>query len=255
MTWAEHVGAWSAPPVDDIGYVPSLELLTYTDDRLRDTVEGMRRVRYDPAGWRNHRNLWRETLGLDTTHGKHILDFGCGVGLEALQFAETGNTVSIADLSEPNLQVASRVLRLYGYEPESVWLVDASSPYADVSPGSVDVFYCNGVLHHIRWPEKIMLAAHGWLRDAGEARLMLYSDHGWRWATDTEPPVGDVRESPQFEVFVRRFDSVGNHADWYNYDKIQALFGSLFETRELDYITPWQIYLTCTLIKKDVTPS
>lgn len=251
MTWAEHVEAWSAPPVDDIGYVPSLELLTYTDDHLRDTVEEMRRVRYDPAGWRNHRNLWRETLGLDTTHGKRVLDFGCGVGLEALQFAETGNSVALADLSEPNLQVASRVLRLYGYEPTATYLVRDADPYADIPVSAFDVFYCNGVLHHIQWPQAIMQAAHGWLQIDGEVRLMLYSDEGWRWATQTEPPLGDVTQDPEFATFVRRFDSIGQHADWYNHDKIELMFGDLFDVEQFDYITPWQIYLTCKLIKKE----
>lgn len=249
MTWAEHVDAWSAPPVDDIGYVPSLELLAYTDDQLRDTVEGMRQTRYDLDGWRNHRNLWRETLGLDTTHGKHVLDFGCGVGLEALQFAEAGNSVALADLSEPNLQIASRVLRLYGYEPTDTYLVRDSAPYADIPAATFDVFYCNGVLHHIPWAQEIMAAAHRWLRETGEARLMLYTDRGWTWATGTEPPTGAPEEHPAFDQFVRRFDRIGGYADWYNQDKILTVFGDLFDIKQCDYITLYDIYLTCTLVK------
>src|ERR1051326_6937817 len=84
---------WSRPPVDDVGYLPSSQLLQLADADLVELIEKMARVRY--TGWRNYENRWRVTLGLDDTHGKRILDFGCGTGLEALQVAPT-NCVIVA---------------------------------------------------------------------------------------------------------------------------------------------------------------
>src|SRR5881296_4309055 len=104
---------WARPPVDDIGYIASAHMLQWSDDHLRQTVARMERTRYDVWGWRNWRNQWRDFFGLDTTHGNRILDFGCGVGLEALQFARAGNDIVVADIVADNVMLAERVLKAH----------------------------------------------------------------------------------------------------------------------------------------------
>src|SRR5947209_2188965 len=140
---------WARPPVDDIGYISSAHMLQWSDDHLRATIAQMERTRYDVNGWRNWGNQWREFFGLDTTHGKRILDFGCGVGLEALQFARAGNTVFVADIVQDNVAVALRVLALHGHEglplaafPDPPFFGRA------MTMAGVDVFYSSGTLHH-----------------------------------------------------------------------------------------------------------
>ena len=102
--------------------------------------------------WHNGGNLWVEHLHKpQCTKGKHILDYGSGVGIESLALARLGNTVSIADINAANLDLVERVLRVsgYGHALRHKLLLNASYPYFVLPEGeTVDVFYSNGVLHH-----------------------------------------------------------------------------------------------------------
>jgi len=245
--------AWSRPPVDDVGYISAVDLLALPDDQLRATVDRMRLARY--AGWRNHGGLWRDLMGLDEPGGKDILDFGCGVGVEALSLAFAGNRVQLADISPDNLHLAVRVLGLYADQFPRLWdltiyLALGEPPYITAEPESFDVFHCNGVLHHIPWARQIMERAHELLRPGGVARLMVYSDQGWRQATGTEPP-DEVTTDPGFRQFVQYFDQVGEYADWYDQDRLESRFGDLFTVERCEYITPNGQYLAAVLRKKE----
>lgn len=245
--------AWSRPPVDDVGYIPAADLLAKPDDELRALVEQMRATRY--GGWRNHDGLWRDLMGLDEPGGQDVLDFGCGVGVEALELALAGNRVDLADISVDNLHLAVRVLGLYAdriaEQPAlTIYRALGEPPYIEADPGSYDVFHCNGVLHHIPWARQVMERAHQILRPDGVARLMLYSDRGWIQATGTEPP-DDATTDPGFERFVRYFDQVGEYADWYSRDRLEQRFGDLFAVERCEYLTPTGQYLAAVLRKKE----
>ena len=172
--------AWSRPPVDDVGYISSSELMKLSDEDLWGIVAQMTRTRYGPGGWRNWKGLWRDLLGLDEFDGLDVLDFGCGTGVESAQLAQR-NRVQIADIATPNLTLAERVIRLSGREPTRIWGVTGTWPFLTVPDESIDVFFCSGVLHHIPWPRDIMRRAHAMLRPGGQARLMLYSATARRW--------------------------------------------------------------------------
>jgi SAM-dependent methyltransferase len=246
-TFATQVQEWSRPPVDGVGYISSTDLLALPDHELRRMIDAMRRTRYDVNQWRNWRGKWRDLMGLDRYVGK-VLDYGCGVGVESLELAMSGNEVVVADIVQTNIDVTARVLRLYGYAVYNASLIGETQTVA-LRPGSYDAFHCNGVLHHCVAPRLVMEEAHALLSDHGEARIMVYSDQGWRWATGEDPPDDDVREHPRFETFVRAFDAVGMHADWYDESKIKRLFGDLFEIERFDYITQDGRYCVAVLRK------
>src|SRR5437667_8384435 len=89
--FAQAQQAWSRLPCDELGYLDTDHLLRRSAEQLRTMIVTMKQMRYDPQGWRNWNNRWREFFMMDTMRGKSVLDFGCGVGLDALQFAESGN--------------------------------------------------------------------------------------------------------------------------------------------------------------------
>ena len=236
----KHRRDWGHPPVDDVGYLSSEELLNKPAPELEEIVRTMERTRY--AGWRNHGNRWRECLGLDSTSGKRVLDFGCGIGLEALQFAPR-NVVLVADIVPANVRLAVRVASLFGHTVHPL-LVESEPPYFEIEP--VDVFYANGVLHHIPYAESVLRRA---AEIAGEIRLMLYSDRGWtKYVGEPLPAVdADVREAPGFPRFVRAFDQVGDYADWYSEEKIRSRFGSFLRLESFNYITDDERYCVAIL--------
>jgi SAM-dependent methyltransferase len=240
-----QVSEWSHPPVDDVGYISSDEMLGYSDRHLKRIIDQMEVTRY--TGWRNHQNRWRSSLGLDTTRHKMVLDFGCGVGLESLQFAQSGNEVIVADISAANILLADRVLKLYGYEPRASYVIDENHPFIPDLDTDVDIFYCNGVLHHIPYDVEVMT----WAAEiAPEARLMLYSDVGWRTAVGSPTPVGRACNDPRFDAFVRFFDSVGEYADFYSAMRIEVRFGLIWDLVEFSYICGDDRYCTATLRRK-----
>lgn len=243
-TFEAQAEAWSHPPVDDVGYISSAQLLQLSDDALRSLIDTLETTRY--TGWRNWQNGWREGLLLDVTHDKRVLDYGCGVGVEALQYARNNNRVYLADIVSDNVQLARRVLNVHGFESAGSTMLAEEPP----SWGQLfDIIHCAGVLHHIPTPELVVAAMHDWLFPAGELRLMLYSDKGWRRAVGTDPPQV-VDEDPGFQQFVSFFDSVGAWADWYDRARLEARFGRWFDIEEVRYITPDGIYLTAILRRR-----
>lgn len=238
---------WSAPPVDDIGYLPSEELLGWDDETLLDVINRMAESRY--GGWRNWEMNWRVVLGLDRTHDKDVLDYGCGVGLEALQYAKKNNRVWIADIAESNLALADRVLRLCGARAEGMFLVKETLP--DIPHESFDIVHCAGVLHHIPEPRPVVEAMAGWLRPEGELRLMVYSDEAWRIATGTEPPQTHATSAdPNFRLYWQHWDPIGGYAEWYDRERLEQWFGEWFTVAECKPLTRFGEYLGAVLVKR-----
>ncbi len=242
--------AWSSPPVDDKGYFSSKELLGYSDTELLALISTMEITRY--LGDRNYENKWRKYLGLDDTFNKKILDFGCGVGIDALQFAKMGNKIYLADIVLNNIKLSQRVLSLHKFEADSVNLITNKYPFVNISE-KVDVFYCSGVLHHIPYAREVIKRALELLTKDGEIRLMLYSDKGWEIQTETSlPPIEqDITTHSSFNKFVRRFDGVGNYADWYNREKLEYKFGDIVNIDFCEYICSDDRYLVTILKPKD----
>lgn len=243
--------AWSSPPVDDVGYVPASDLMALGDDSLRLVMDRMMRTRYQ--GWRNHKGLWVKAMKLDSALGLNVLDYGCGVGIEAVKYAQAGARVSLGDISWLNLHLAARVMRLYGYRAAALYRLEDGFPQIPAHPW-FDVVNMSGVLHHIENPRAVMAEVTRWLDPGGEVRVMVYSDEGWRIACGSEPP-REVARHPQQEEFTRFFDQVGEWADWYDGPRLEKRFGRWFDVEDVTYITPDRRYLTATLRRRnDVDP-
>ena len=245
-SFAAQKKAWASPPVDDIGYLPATDLLAMDDHDFCSVMRKMEENRY--GGWRNLRNRWINALRIDDTHDKRVLDYGCGVGVEALQFAPT-NRVWAADIAPDNLKVAKRLFALSDYQLEDALLIKGSAPYLQ-PPESFDVIHCSGVLHHIVDPVPVVQAMAGWLTDGGELRLMLYSDKAWLAATGEYPPPDDVTDAPLRERFVRHWDAVGGWADWYNQQRLTDRFGEWFVVADYQPITRAGEFVGAVLQKK-----
>ena len=238
--------AWSAPPVDDIGYLLSTELLTWDDEALIDLIREMAEARY--GGWRNYQMRWRTILGLDRTRDKDVLDYGCGVGLEALQYAKNGNRVTVADIAVDNTLLAERVLGLEGHKCQRR-LIHQRAPFIDTQE-RFDVIHCCGVLHHIPNAVEVVEFMSGLLRPNGELRLMVYSDRAWRIATGTEPPRGPVEDHPEFTRYWQHWDPIGGYADWYDRPRLAERFGEWFLIDTCAYLTEHGEYMGAVLVRR-----
>lgn len=246
-TFAARRKAWSSPPVDDIGYLPAEDLLKMDDDSFDSIIQQAVTNRY--SGWRNWREHWTNMLTRwDTTQGKRILDYGCGIGLEGLILAKR-NTVMLADIAPGNLQVAKRAFALNGHNEPPTWVIKEKKPFLEVAPGDLDIILCLGVLHHIPEPIPVVQAMAGWLKPGGELRLMVYSDKAWVTAVGTDPP-DVVEDDPGFLDYWSYWDAVGGYADWYDKRRLQDRFGEWFQVAEYRPITAGREYVGAVLVKR-----
>lgn len=118
-------------------------------------------------------------MGFNEFPGKQLLEVGCGMGTDLLQFARGGAQVTGVDLTPRSIEISRRHLELYGQHGRFA-LSDAENiPFA---AESFDVVYSNGVLHHTPDTAGSVREVHRVLRPGGLARVMLYhrgSLHYW----------------------------------------------------------------------------
>jgi SAM-dependent methyltransferase len=128
-----------------------------------DEVERHRYQEYAP--W------MREVMGFDEFSGARLLEVGCGMGTDLLQFARGGATVTGVDLTPRSIEISRRHLAVYD-ETGDFAITDCEQlPFADES---FDVVYSNGVLHHAPDTAGAVREIHRVLRTGGLARVMLY---------------------------------------------------------------------------------
>lgn len=254
---------WINCPIDDINYFNTEELNKNSDDDIKNLMDKFIKNRYTlednntipkvcKKGWRNYKNLWREHL-IDDVRNKIIFDFGCGYGIESLQFLNNNNQVIIGDINNSTLIIAERVLNIYHKNILDKILVENNSPYFKLNT-KIDIFYSNGVLHHTPNIREILLEAVKYLNQDGEIRLMLYSDIAWKTRTKTDPPRNynvSITTHPKYNSFLRKMDAVGLYADWYDKSKIETLFGDFLILKKFLYITSTKDFCVAILKPKN----
>ncbi len=106
--------------------------------------------------------LWR---------GKRVLEIGCGLGVDAFQFARNGAIVTALDLTRPAAAIAREHLRHTSTSAETLVGDGESLPFASES---FDLVYSHGVLHHTPDTQKAVREVHRVLKKGGQAQVMLY---------------------------------------------------------------------------------
>ncbi len=128
-----------------------------------DAVERHRYTEYAP---------WMPAvMGFSDFAGARLLEVGCGMGTDLLQFARGGAKVTGVDLTPRSIEISRQHLAVYGEAGDFAITDGESLPFADES---FDVVYSNGVLHHTPDTAGAVREVHRVLRPGGQARVMLY---------------------------------------------------------------------------------
>lgn len=99
---------------------------------------------------------------------KRALDFGCGVGYDALSLSELGWHAHLVDLHANNRHVAARWLFELGFNPGERKNIPSNEQF------SLVLSY--GVLHHIENVEPVMRQLQSAVAPDGALLLMLYTE-------------------------------------------------------------------------------
>lgn len=120
----------------------------------------------------------KDAVGFDNIFGKRILEVGCGIGMDAIQFARNDNDIYLIDLSLNSIKVALGRFQNEGY---SAHAAVADSERLPFDAETFDVVYSYGVLHHSPDTQKSIQEIHRVLAKGGQAIIMLYA----KWSANT----------------------------------------------------------------------
>jgi ubiquinone/menaquinone biosynthesis C-methylase UbiE len=109
----------------------------------------------------------------DSFRGKDVLEIGCGIATDGLEFAKNGAKYVGVDLTPHSIELAKERFDLFGVPGRfEVANAEEKLPFAD---SSFDHVYSFGVIHHSPAPEKIVQEIHRVLRKSGTFTVMLYN--------------------------------------------------------------------------------
>ncbi len=112
--------------------------------------------------------------------GKKVLEIGCGIGTDTINFARAGAMVTAVELSVESLNVAKERAKVFGFEDRITFYHANAEQLSDVVPvEAYDLIYSFGVIHHTPHPEKAIEELLKYTNPNTTLKLMLY--YRWSW--------------------------------------------------------------------------
>jgi len=115
----------------------------------------------------------------DRWRGKKVLEIGCGIGTDSINFAKAGADLTVVDLSEESLELCRTRFKVYG-QKANFYLGDAEHLSGFVPVEKYDLIYSFGVIHHTPHPERVFEELKAYCKPETELRVMLYSKWSWK---------------------------------------------------------------------------
>lgn len=113
--------------------------------------------------------------------GKRVLEVGCGIGTDTMNFARAGAAVTAVDLSGESLRIARERAQVFGLS-EHIDFVHANAEEltSALPDGQYDLIYSFGVVHHTPHPERALEQMRQLAAPGGTLRLMVYHRRSWK---------------------------------------------------------------------------
>jgi SAM-dependent methyltransferase len=107
-----------------------------------------------------------------------VLEVGCGLGTDAINFARRGARYTGVDLTEASIDL---VRRRFEFESLTADLRVADAEALPFDADSFDLVYSHGVLHHTPDTQQAIDEVHRVLRPGGTAMVMLYHKNSYNY--------------------------------------------------------------------------
>jgi 2-polyprenyl-3-methyl-5-hydroxy-6-metoxy-1,4-benzoquinol methylase len=113
--------------------------------------------------------------------GKKVLEIGCGIGTDTINFARHGALVTAVDLTEKSLEVARQRARVFGLE-DRIRFVEANAEQLSeyVPPERYDLVYSFGVIHHTPHPDRVLEELRKFTGPGSTVKIMVYNRWSWK---------------------------------------------------------------------------
>jgi ubiquinone/menaquinone biosynthesis C-methylase UbiE len=114
-------------------------------------------------------------------NGKRVLEVGCGIGTDSINFARAGAKLTAVDLSGESLRIAQQRASLMGVEDQIEFVqANAEELTSVVSGTQYDLIYSFGVIHHTPRPERALAEMRRLVAPGGTLKVMVYHRHSWK---------------------------------------------------------------------------
>ncbi len=106
--------------------------------------------------------------------GKNVLEIGCGIGMDGIEFAKNGAIYTGVDLSDESIKLCKKHFEIFK-QCGNILNIDAENlPFENES---FDLVYSWGVLHHIPNMQKSIDEIHRVLKQNGKIAIMIYNKY------------------------------------------------------------------------------
>lgn len=177
--------------------------------------------------------------------GKKVLEIGCGIGTDTMNFARAGATVTAVDLSAESIKLAKKRAEVFGLTDKiEFYEANAEKLSEFIPPQKYDLVYSFGVIHHSPHPEKIVeQIRQNFVHENTRLKLMVYYRTSWKvfWML--------LQEKGKFwkldEIIAKHSEAQTGCPITYSYTKssVKDLVGDGFKIEDIfvDHIFPYQI--------------
>jgi 2-polyprenyl-3-methyl-5-hydroxy-6-metoxy-1,4-benzoquinol methylase len=113
--------------------------------------------------------------------GKRVLEIGCGIGTDTVNFARHGARVTSVDLSEKSLELARQRVAVYGVQEQVQFYRGNAEELSSLVPvEAYDLIYSFGVIHHTPHPEWVLEEVRRYTRTGTTVKIMVYHRRSWK---------------------------------------------------------------------------
>lgn len=200
-------------------------------------------------------------------NGKKVLEIGCGIGTDAVNFAKHGADYTGIELSDVSLEITKKRFDVFGLKG-AFFNLDAQEFEALSAVGrDFDLIYSFGVIHHSPNPQKIIDNCLQLLKPGGTLKIMMYAENSWKkmmidsgldqYEAQSNCPVAFTYTNEQIHAMLQRFRDVNiwqTHIfpykipeyKQYKYEK-EAWFEHMPQDifRALEQRFGWHLCITC----------
>lgn len=112
--------------------------------------------------------------------GKKVLEVGCGIGTDTMNFARAGADVTAVDLSSDSLEIARKRAEVFGLDNIRFYQSNAEELTSIVPIERYDLVYSFGVIHHTPHPHNAIEQICRYMDSDSIFKIMVYHRNSWK---------------------------------------------------------------------------
>ena len=127
--------------------------------------------------------------------GKRVLEIGCGIGTDAINFAKAGAIYTGVELSIASLELTRKRFEVFGQKSHNL-LIGNAEEIAELFPGQIfDLIYSFGVLHHTPSIENSLASIRKISGSETILKIMVYAKNSYKQAM-----IDNGRDQPEAQI-------------------------------------------------------